>query len=98
MIVSEAAAKVVLSIREIVGEQMRGIDLETLIQHDFTKDLEPNKFLEGIEEAESLGFVRVSRMIGQPRPNVPNNPPELRAIAKVSILEAGHEYCDHLLT
>ena len=54
MIVSEAAAKVVLSIREIVGEQMRGIDLETLIQHDFTKDLEPYEFLEGIKEAESL--------------------------------------------
>jgi len=96
--VSEAATKVVFSIREIVGEKMCGVDLEILIQHDFIKDLEPYEFLEGIEQAEILGFVRVSRMIGQPRPNVPNNPSELRAIAKISILEDGHKYCDHLLT
>ena len=95
--ISEHAGRVVLAIREVVGEQMLGIGLEKLIQHDFTKDLDPYDFLAGIEEAESFGYVRVSRMIGQPRPNVPNEPAELRAIAQVSILEPGHIYCDDFL-
>ena len=76
---------------------MLGVDLETLIQHDFTKDLDPYAFLAGIEEAENYGMVRVSRMIGQSRPNVPDQPSDLRAIAQVSILELGHQYCDEIL-
>lgn len=95
--VSEPAAKVVMAIREVVGEQMLGIDLETLIQHEFTVDLDPYDFLAGIEEAERFGYVRVSRMIGQTRPNIPNQPADLRAIAQVSILEPGHEFCDAFL-
>ena len=86
-----------MAIREVVGEQMLGIDLETLIQHDFTKDLDPYDFLAGIEEAERFGFVRVSRMIGTSRPNIPNDPVDLRTIVKVSILEPGHIFCDELL-
>lgn len=95
--ISENAGRIVLAIREVVGEQMLGVDLERLIQHEFTKELDPYDFLAGIEEAESFGYVRVSRMIGQARPNVPDQPADLRAIAKVSILEPGHVYCDDFL-
>ncbi|WP_166418730.1 hypothetical protein [Cochlodiniinecator piscidefendens] len=86
-----------VAIQEVVGEQMLGIDLETLIQHDFTKNLDPYDFLAGIEEAEGFGYVRVSRMIGQSRPNIPNEPSGLRAIAQVSILGPGYIFCDDLL-
>ena len=95
--IGEPAGKIVMAIREVVGEQMLGIDLETLIRHEFTSDLDPYDFLAGIEEAERFGYVRVSRMIGQTRPNVPNQPSNLRAIAQVFILEPGHQYCDEIL-
>lgn len=95
--ISGPGSQVMMAIREVVGEQMLGVDLETLIQHDFTKELDPYDFLSGIEEAERIGYVRVSRMIGQSRPNIPNKPVDLRAIAQVSILEPGHQFCDDLL-
>lgn len=95
--ISGPAGQVVMAIREVVGEQMLGIELEALIEHDFTKDLDPYDLLAGIEEAAQVGFVRVSRMIGVPRPNIPNEPVGLRSIAKVSILEPGHVFCDDLL-
>ena len=95
--ISGPGTQVVMAIREIVGEKMLGVDLEILIQHEFTKELDPYDFLAGIEDAERFGYVRVSRMIGQARPNVPNKPADLRAIALVSILELGHQFCDDLL-
>lgn len=82
---------------EISLEKMLGVDLETLVSHSYAKELDPFDLLAGIEGAERYGLVRVSRMIGKTRPNIPNKPVELREIAKVSILEAGHQHCDDLL-
>ncbi len=95
--VSEAAGRVVMAIRDVVGEKMLGIGLEELIVHDYTEELDPYEFLSGIEEAEAFGYVRVSRMIGQTRSGIPNEPSGLREIAQVSILEPGHQYCDEIL-